>query len=137
MPYTRLFYHVIWATKERMPLITNVNREVIYGAIRAKTAALGGIAHALNGIDDHVHLVATVPPAIALADFVGQVKGRSSREATRATGAAFAWQSEYGLLSVSESHVPAIVRYVAEQQERHASGKLDERLEASKHVEAG
>ncbi len=62
MPYCRLFYHFVWATKDRLPLITESNRDPLYAAIAAKVKELKGTTYALNGMDDHVHLVATVPP---------------------------------------------------------------------------
>jgi len=129
MPYSRLFYHFVWATHNRLSLINQSNRETLYAAMRAKVTELGGITHALNGPEDHVHLVATVPPKIALATFIGQVKGSSSHLASRLSVEAFAWQSEYGVLSVSESHLPVVVRYVVEQQKRHAENRLNPRLE--------
>lgn len=129
MPYSRLFYHFVWATHERLPLIVQANREALYAAMRAKVTALSGITHALNGLSDHAHLVVTVPPKIALATFIGQVKGSSSHLASHLNAEAFAWQNEYGVLSVSESHLPAVVRYVVEQQKRHAENRLNARLE--------
>jgi putative transposase len=129
MSYYRLFYHFVWATKDRLPLITNANREPIYATIRAKTTELHGIVHALNGMDDHVHLVVTIPPSTTLSTFIGQVKGSSSHLANQISSAAFAWQGEYGVMSVSESHLPRVVRYVVMQQQHHTADTLDERLE--------
>ena len=130
MPYTRLFYHFVWATHERLPLIIPANRDHIYRAIHSKAQELRGIVHALGGMSDHVHLVATVPPAIALSTFIGQVKGNASHLAGRLPGAEpFAWQAEYGVLTISERHLPLVARSVAEQQRHHADNSLDQRLE--------
>lgn len=131
MPYCRLFYHFVWTTKARLPLITDDNREQLYAAIVAKVETLDGIVHALNGMAEHVHLVATVPPNVPLATFIGQIKGSSSHLASRLRPdlAAFAWQAEYGVVSVSESHLPAVVRYVSLQKQHHASSTLNKTLE--------
>lgn len=133
MPYYRLFYHFVWSTKERLPLITQINRETIYRAIVIKVDDLRGIVHALNGMADHVHLVATVPPNIALSTFIGQVKGSSSYSASRLSQAdeeiPFTWQTEYGLVSTSEAHLPIVVRYVQMQQQHHRENKLHLTLE--------
>ncbi len=133
MPYFRLFYHFVWATHERLPLITAANREPIHKCIAAKAQELGGIVHALNSLPDHVHLVVTVPPKVALATFIGQVKGSSSHLASRLKERAhpepFAWQAEYGVLSISERHLPVVVRYVQNQQKHHAERTLNTRLE--------
>ena len=131
MPYWRLFYHFIWATRERLPLITEAVREPLYAVLHAKVKELKGTTHALNGMTDHVHLVATVPPNVPLATFIGQIKGSSSHLASRlrAESATFAWQAEYGVVSVSEAHLPAVVRYVRLQQRHHEANTLNQILE--------
>ena len=78
MSYSRLFYHMIWGTKNREPLIQIEFEISLYNVIAAKAKDLGAFVYAVGGIEDHVHLVASVPPRIALADFIGQVKGNSS-----------------------------------------------------------
>ena len=127
MPYYRLFYHFVWATKHRLPLISPANRTIIYQTIRAKVEEKSGVVHALNGMEDHVHLVVTVPPKQALSAFIGPVKGASSRAASRIEP--FEWQDEYSVLSVSESHLAIVVRYVDHQQQHHAEKRLNARLE--------
>ena len=134
MPRFRLFYHFVWATKLRLPLITDTNREAIFGSIIAKTEVLGGVMHAINGMPDHLHVLATIPPGIALAKYVNEVKGVSSHLAnhlaTSQSDQSFKWQDTYGVTTVSESHAPTVVRYVNDQQKHHASGgSLDKRLE--------
>src|SRR5690349_683489 len=133
MPYTRLFYHIVWATKERRPLITEANREPILKAIAAKVIALKGICHAVNAVSDHVHLVASIPPAASIGAFIGQVKGNSSHLASRLGGQGviepFEWQSDYGVLTLSEAHLTSVVQYVLNQQKHHGEGSLNARLE--------
>ena len=132
MPYSRLFYHFVWTTKDRQPLITEANRAPILKAIAAKVVQFKGICHAVNAVSDHVHLVATVPPSMALGIFIGQVKGNSSHLAARLSGEAavqaFAWQSDYSVKTISESHLTGVVRYVLDQQEHHRAGNLNARL---------
>jgi putative transposase len=134
MPYCRLFYHFVWATKERLSLITDTNREPIFAAIAAKVDELKGMVYALNGMPDHVHLVTTIPPHLPLATFIGQIKGSSSHLASRLGGdsTVFAWQAEYGVVSVSESHLPIVVRYVNFQQQHHSAHTLNRALESCK-----
>lgn len=133
MSHTRLFYHLIWATKRRRPLITDHNREVIYACIVEKAGELNCYVHAINGMPDHVHVVIQLHPSVAVAKFVGLAKGSSSHLASRlggdGTGEPFAWQDEYGALTVSERHLPIVVRYVERQQEHHAADTTNRMLE--------
>lgn len=74
MPYWQLFYHIIWTTKHRLPLLSPEVEPVIYGYVRGKAIGLGATVFALNGVADHVHLVAAIPSRIAVSRFIGQVK---------------------------------------------------------------
>ncbi len=75
MPYYRLFYHIVWATKNRESLITPEIEPIIYNFLRGKAIGLGGTVFAINGMEEHTHMVASIPPKIAVATFIGQVKG--------------------------------------------------------------
>jgi len=81
------------------------------------------MVHAANGMQDHIHIVATLPPALAVANVIGQLKGVSSYIANRLIVGAdtFVWQQEYGVLSISESHLPTVIRYVEHQKQHHAA----------------
>jgi putative transposase len=132
MPYYRLFYHFVWATKDRLPLITPDNRDTLHSCMAAKVIELRGIVHAIGGMTDHVHLVATVPPAVALSTFVGQIKGSASHLASHSQSPhyePFAWQQEYGVVTITERHLPVVVRYVLNQEEHHRQNTLRKKLE--------
>lgn len=127
MSFYKLFHHFVWATYCRYPLLDAATRDAVYGTIIAKATKLGAYVHALNGVEDHVHLVVTVPPAIALSSFIGQIKGASSHIAStisRQWPEPFGWQNEYGVLSFAGRDLPAVVRYVQLQQQHHAANTL-------------
>jgi len=133
MPYARLFYHLVWTTKYRQPLITESNQEAILKAIAVKVIALKGICHAVNAVSDHVHLVATFPTSMSLGTCIGQVKGNSSHLASRlpedGPNEPFEWQCGYAVLTVSESHLDGVVQYVRNQQKHHKENSLHANLE--------
>ncbi len=133
MPYWQLFYHLVWSTKDREPLLTPDVELVVHGYLRSKAIGLGAALFALNGISDHVHMVAAIPPAIAVARFVGQVKGVS---AARYNKGGFAkvvyWQEEYGAFSFDGKRLPNFVAYVERQKEHHARNEVIPALERTK-----
>lgn len=137
MPRTRLFYHVVWTTKHREPLITERNRMAIHASVLAKAAEYNGVVHAVNSVADHVHLVVTLPPAVSLAEFVGQAKGASSHLASRLSSelVPFSWQRDYGVTTVSEQYVEAVVRYVERQAQHHGNQALIPDLEPLSNVQ--
>ncbi|GAB4534664.1 MAG: IS200/IS605 family transposase [Anaerolineales bacterium] len=126
MPYWKLYYHFIWGTKNHLPLITATLEPDIYRAIAAKAQQMGGVVHAIGGIEDHVHLAVSVPPSLALARFIGDVKGNSSHYINYAVrpGFGFHWQDEYGVFSVGEKNLPVVVRYIHNQKQHHAQGTI-------------
>jgi REP element-mobilizing transposase RayT len=122
MPYWRLFYHIVWGTKKREPLILPEFESDLHNVVAAKASDLGAFAYAVGGIGDHVHLVASVPPRISLSDFVGQVKGNSSHWVNHQLSeiSHFAWQSEYGIVSFGGRQLDFVVKYVKNQHQHHA-----------------
>ena len=131
MPYWQLFYHIVWATKNREPLLTEEIEPVVYGFLRAKAVGLGGMVFALNGIEDHVHMIASIPPGISVARFVGQVKAVASAKLNKSglSVERFSWQNEYGVFSLDRKRLQAHVAYVDRQKERHAEGTVIRDLE--------
>lgn len=126
MPYSKLYYHFIWGTKHRLPLIEPAIEPEIYRAIAAKVKEFGGFVFGIGGMEDHVHLAASVPPKIAPAKFIGDVKGNSSHYVNHVIKPDFEfyWQDEYGVLSFGEKNLPAVVRYIHNQKQHHAEGTL-------------
>lgn len=137
MPYSRLFYHIILGTKNREPLIQIEFEESLHNVIAAKGKDLGSFVYAVGGIEDHIHLVASVPPRIAMADFIGQVKGNSSHWVNHelALSYQFNWQAEYGVVSFGGKQLDVVVKYVKNQRQHHLEGTIIsflERVEAEK-----
>lgn len=128
MSLWRLFYHLVWTTRDRLPTIDDGREEIIRRSIRATCKEHGALIHGIGVMPDHVHLAASIPPRIAIADFVRQLKGSSSHlvnhvEHGRHPGA-FAWQHEYAILSFGERSLPDVIAYVENQRSHHADQTL-------------
>ena len=126
MAYWRLFYHVVWATHERQPLLTPDLEPELHRYLAGKTNALGGILHAVGNTSDHVHLVISIPPRMAVAAFVGALKGSSSYHINHLPGSErnFAWQGEYGVMSLGERSLQTVIEYVHGQKHHHKEHRL-------------
>ena len=90
---------------------------------------LGGVMKKKNarlisagGMYDHVHLYASLPFTISIADFVNVVKSNSSRwiHESFPKRRAFAWQEGYGAFSVSKSEEKKVICYVQSQRQHHS-----------------
>lgn len=121
MSFTNLNYHIVFATKERRPLI----REDVLPRLKAYIAAiikdLEGFAVEINGPADHLHVVAILSAKLPLMECVKKIKGGSSRwlNDTFPDLGGFNWQDGYSAFSVSHSALPRVVDYVKGQQEHH------------------
>jgi len=133
MPYSQLFYHIVWTTKNREPLLTSKVEPVIYGFLRSKAIGLEATLFALGGATDHVHMVTSIPPKIAVATFIGQVKGVASTKFNKSglSETPFFWQEEYGVFSFDGKRLPNYIAYVENQKKHHAENNLLRILERS------
>jgi len=122
MPYRRLFYHFVWGTKSGEPLIAPQWEAALHNVIAAKASDLTAMVYAVGGIEDHIHLVVSVPPKIALSTFIGQIKGNSSHFVNHELylDTVFAWQEEYGVVSFSGKQLDMVVKYAKNQRRHHA-----------------
>ena len=125
-PFTQLYLHCVWATWDRLPLVTPKIEQVVYASILDKCRELKCEALAIGGMPDHVHLLVRLHTTVAVADLLKEVKGASSHLITHqvAPGEFFKWQGAYGAFTVSKDNVPDVKAYVERQKEHHAASYL-------------
>lgn len=126
-----LFYHFVWATKNRTPLLEEQSLPSAIQKVDQACKERGVEVLACNGIADHLHLFVRLSPSLAPATFIGEVKGASAFTFNQKHGHSIflKWQSGYGVVSVREAEAEKVVRYVEEQEERHKNRRLSKLLE--------
>lgn len=129
--YTQLYVHLVWATWDRLPLITPDIQAVIYASIVAKCKKLKCIALAVGGIEDHVHLLVRLHTTIAVATLAKEVKGSTSHLITHEIKPYdfFKWQGAYGAFTIRKDDVPHVQAYIHNQKQHHDDSDLDDELE--------
>ncbi len=125
----RLYYHLVWATHQREMLITPTIENDIYAYLGEKCQEQRGLAYAINGMPDHVHLIVNIPPTMAVAMFVKNLKGSSSHFVTGYMKHPFRWQAGYNALTISERNLHQAIDYVRNQKSHHHAGKIYPHLE--------
>jgi putative transposase len=111
--------HMIFSTQGRHPLIKADFRADLFAYLGGIVREMDGTALIINGTADHVHMLIRIRPAHSPAEIARVAKTNSSRWVHEQWDARFAWQTGYGVFSVSESHVGAVTKYIAEQEEHH------------------
>ena len=137
MAHWRLFYHFVWTTKDREPLLTHDMELAVHRFLHAEANKMHVPLFVSGGTADHVHVLAAVRAAVSPAAFMKQLKGSSSRFVGLEFKRAFEWQKGYGVFSVSEEDVPRLVEYVEGQGQHHAEGTLVEEWEQTSNWNVG
>lgn len=121
--YNAIYIHVVFSTKDRTPQIDPVLEERLFPYIGGILRELNGKLLNINGVEDHLHLLVSMPPAASTAQIVGKVKGCSSKwiHETFPERARFEWQRGYGAFSVSQSQLATVARYIERQKIHHAN----------------
>lgn len=125
-----ILLHFIFSTAQRRPLITPEFRDDLFAYLGGVVREMHGTALIINGEPDHVHMLIRVRPANSAAEIMRVVKTNSSRWLREKQSAEFAWQTGYGVFSVSESSVAAVTKYIAGQQEHHRKHSFQEEFVA-------
>ncbi len=118
--YLSLRYHLIFATKARVPVIATKWRSELHRYLGGIVKGLDGNAHKVGGTDDHVHLLVELKATHTLADFMRDLKRASSSWVhTDVALKDFAWQEGYAAITVSPSAYDEVRRYIENQEEHH------------------
>jgi putative transposase len=115
------FGHLVFSTKGREPLIVGEIESRLYEYLGGIVRALGGCLIEINGMPDHIHLVIRQSKVVADQEFVGRLKGDSSRwvNLTFPGRPRFVWQAGYGWFSVGAKDLGRAVEYLRRQKEHH------------------
>jgi putative transposase len=128
MTYWRLYYHLVWGTKHRMPLIDEEREVLVRRSIADTCREREVLLHGLGMMPDHVHVVVSIPPRYAIADMVKVFKGASSKLISNVPSPtlleSFGWQRGYGVLSFGGRQLQKVVDYVNNQPVHHAQNQL-------------
>ncbi|HMA33081.1 MAG TPA: transposase [Chloroflexia bacterium] len=124
--YTQLYLHCVWATWNRLPLITPAIEGPVYAVIIGKAKELGCVPLAIGGVEDHVHFLLRFPATLTVAFLIQEVKGASSHHITNTTqpDVFFKWQGSYGAFTLQKDGIPALQNYVQHQKTHHATQNL-------------
>jgi REP element-mobilizing transposase RayT len=122
MSYVQIFIHSVVRTyKSEQTLPTDDRVKFLYREMHGIIKNKGSHLYRINSMSDHVHLLFTLPPTIALSDFMKTLKASSSKAVKSVDGFEKfkAWGEGYAALSYSLRDKDMIVKYIINQQEHH------------------
>ena len=126
--YAALYYHLVWSTKHRAPLIQPEWKDRLY-------AYMGGILReseckllVAGGMEDHVHLLCSLGREDSIRDTVQAIKTNSSKWLRSELSPNFHWQDGYGAFTVSPSALVPVEHYIRNQEEHHRKLSFEEEM---------
>lgn len=121
MSYVCSYLHCVFSTKDRRPFITSALRSRLWPYLGGIARENGITALSIGGVEDHVHLLLSLPAMMPIAKVMQLIKGGSSKwvHDTFPDQRHFAWQTKYGAFSVSVSQVDKTVAYIEKQEAHH------------------
>jgi putative transposase len=119
--YSQIFYHVVFAVRNRESLITPPIKDELYKYISGIVSNQKQKLFIINGMPDHVHLLLNCKPNMNLSDLVREIKEHSTKfiNDKKILRGKFYWQAGFGAFTVSKKDVAMILNYIKTQEDHH------------------
>jgi REP element-mobilizing transposase RayT len=126
--YVSALFHCVFSTKERRKIITPDLQDRLWPYLGGIARENGMKALAVGGVEDHVHLLLSIPSTLAIAKAMQLIKGGSSKwvHETFPAHRSFAWQEGYGAFSIGISQTDTTTTYIQAQPEHHRTKTFQE-----------
>jgi putative transposase len=130
--FASLNYHVVFSTKDRLPLISADLAPDLHAYLGGTARAKGDVALRVGGMADHVHVLLSLPGRRAVADAIRDLKANSSRwvRETYPGLPQFAWQEGYAAFTVGVSGLAQVRGYIENQEIHHREVTFQEEFAA-------
>lgn len=122
------YIHLIFSTKQRVPLIHQSVEDELYSYIGGICKEMECSPIKIGGYTDHVHILCLLSKKIALMNLLEEVKSHSSKwMKTKGIDLKnFYWQNGYGAFSVNPSETEKVIAYIENQKEHHRKKTFQE-----------
>jgi putative transposase len=118
--YCCSLFHCVFSTRERRKIIAPEIQDRLWAYMGGVAREHGMKALGIGGMDDHVHLLLSLPSSLPVANAMRDIKSASSRWMHEICAApAFEWQEGYGAFSIGWAQVNATLAYIAGQRQHH------------------
>ncbi|MBL0176364.1 MAG: IS200/IS605 family transposase [Ignavibacteria bacterium] len=116
--YHQMNYHLVFSTKGRIRIIGAEWREQLHAYLGGTIRGLDGIARAVGGVSEHVHLLVGLTPSHRVADFMRELKKATSIWAS-GFDRRFSWQEGYSVFAIGMDGVDRVRTYIEHQETHH------------------
>jgi len=131
MPFIKVWIHLIWSTKNREKIISPRLKPNLIQHIKDNAQEKSIFIDSINCVSDHIHLIVSLKGEQSISKVLNLIKGESSHwvNENNLSNIKFEWQDEFIAVSVSESQLEAVRKYIANQEEHHRIKSFKEEYE--------
>lgn len=119
--YTQMYIQIVFAVKRRQNLIQKKWKDELHKYICGIVNGKGQKVYAIGGVEDHIHLLVSIKPNIAISDLVRDIKANSSKwiNENEFVSGKFQWQEGFGAFSYAQSQLDNVIAYINNQEQHH------------------
>ena len=131
MSYIKIMVHLLWSTKNRTPIINEKLKPKLINHIKENSIEKGIFIDTINCVADHIHILISLGSEQTISKVCQLIKGESSNWVNKGKilKGKFEWQNDYFAVSVSESMVERVRKYIRDQEEHHRKKTFTEEYE--------
>jgi REP element-mobilizing transposase RayT len=136
--YSQLYIHIVFSVKGRQNLIQKNWKDELHKYICGIVNGKNQKVYAIGGVADHIHLLVSINPSMAISDLVRDIKANSSKwiNEKRFLNTKFQWQEGFGAFSYAQSQLNNVIAYINNQEQHHQKKTFkDEYLELLRNFE--
>lgn len=130
--FTSALFHCVFSTKDRRPFINDTLATQLHPYLGGIAREINARALTIGGVEDHVHLLLSIPSTLDIAKAMQLIKTNSSKwvHQTYPEHQDFGWQVGYGAFSIGISQVDETCAYIDNQREHHQKRTFKEEFVA-------
>ncbi len=124
MSHICLTYHIVWRTKCSQRTISESHERDLYAYLLGICNKKQCHVYRINSMPDHVHLFLSIPPTIAVSEFMKILKQESSQWMAihKEMFPHFkGWGNGYAAFTYSAKERSSVIEYIKNQKKHHIS----------------
>lgn len=132
MIHTNFLCHIILKTKKNQKTLSLQHSNELYKFIWGVLNRNECILHRINGMEDHIHILVSINPELAISDLIREIKRNSSIMLKMEKGFEKfkGWNRVYGVFTISIEDKEMLSNFIKNQREYHNTVSFKDEFEA-------
>ena len=129
--YTELLFQIVFGSKNHLPFLNKENEETLFRYIVGICKNKKCQPYIVGGYKNHLHIIISIPPSIAISYLVKEIKNASSymmKENKTLFPDFVYWQTGFSAFTYQKSVKAVLIKYVKNQREHHQRQSFVEEL---------